>query len=179
MLRRTLLAVALLSSSLALAQPPDIPKAVRVRRPVVTLQTSKGTIQIILYPDITPKTVDNFLKLVKKGFYNGLTFHRVDPGYVVQGGDPKGDGTGGPGYTIPNEKSAPLRHNRGAVAMANSGRDTAGSQFYIVLTKPAPNLDEKETDGVNKYTIFGQVIVGQKVAESLKVGDKITKATVK
>lgn len=179
MLRRTLLAVALLSSSLALAQPPDIPKINRVQHPVVTLETTKGIIKIVVYTDITPKTAENFLTLVKKGFYNGLTFHRVEPGSLAQGGDPKGDGTGGPGHSVPNEKSDPLKHNRGAVAMANSGRDTAGSQFYIVLNKPAPKLDEKEPDGVNKYTVFGQVIVGQKVAESLKVGDKIKKATVK
>ena len=129
-------------------------KVQKKHHPLVILETSKGTIKFILYPEISPKTCANFIKLVKKGFYNGLTFHRVEPGFVVQGGDPKGDGSGGPGWSIPNERCAPLKHNRGAIAMANAGRDTAGSQFYIVIGKPAPHLDEKEPDGVNKYTIF-------------------------
>ena len=148
------------------------------RRPVAVIQTAKGVIKILLYPEEAPQTVENFIKLADKGFYNGLTFHRVDPNFVVQGGDPKGDGTGGSGNDIKNEANKKLRHNRGAVAMANHGRDTANSQFYIVLTKPAPFLDEKYEDGVNKYTIFGQVIVGQDVAEKLAIGDKMTKVTI-
>ena len=148
------------------------------RRPLVVMETAKGTIKFVLYPDITPQTCDNYVKLVKKGYYNGLTYHRVDPGFVIQGGDPQGNGSGGPGWKIPNESNGPLRHNRGAVAMANSGRDTAGSQFYIVITKPAPHLDAKDPDGVNKYTIFGQVVSGQDVAERIAIGDKILKVTV-
>ncbi|MBC8141720.1 MAG: peptidylprolyl isomerase [Armatimonadetes bacterium] len=142
------------------------------------MQTTKGTIVFKLYPDVTPITSANFIKLVAKKFYDGLTFHRVEPGFVIQGGDPKGNGTGGPGYAIKNEDNKTLRHNRGAVAMANSGTDTAGSQFYIVITKPASFLDEK-AGSVNKYTIFGQVISGQDVAEKITVGDKMTKVTIK
>jgi peptidyl-prolyl cis-trans isomerase B (cyclophilin B) len=143
------------------------------RHPLAILETSKGTIKFILYPEVTPRTVANFIKLARKNFYSGLKFHRVEPGFVIQGGDPQGDGTGGPGWAIPNEKNGPLRHNRGAVAMANAGRDTAGSQFYIVVSKPARNLDERDPDGVNKYTIFGQVVAGQEIAEKMQVGDKI------
>jgi peptidyl-prolyl cis-trans isomerase B (cyclophilin B) len=139
--------------------------------------TAKGTIKIKLYPEEAPNTVANFISLARKGFYNGLNFHRVEPGFVIQGGDPAGNGSGGPGYSIKNENNKTLKHNRGALAMANAGIDTAGSQFYIVITKPAPFLDEKE-NGVNKYTIFGQVISGQEVAEKIQVGDKITKVTI-
>jgi peptidyl-prolyl cis-trans isomerase B (cyclophilin B) len=154
---------------------------------IVTIQTAKGSIKIKLFPQEAPKTVANFVKLAKQGFYNGTTFHRVEPGFVIQGGDPLskklpvGDpsiGSGGPGYDIKNEANKTLKHNVGAVAMANAGRDTAGSQFYIVITKPAPFLDEKHEDGVNKYTLFGQVISGQNVAEKIAVGDKMIKVTV-
>jgi peptidyl-prolyl cis-trans isomerase B (cyclophilin B) len=140
--------------------------------PIATIQTNKGTIRIRLYPEEAPKTVENFVKLAKRGFYNGLAWHRVIPGFVAQGGDPKGDGTGGPGYTIKNETNKKLRHNRGAVAMANAGRDTAGSQFYIVIGKAAPHLDNGD------YTIFGQVIQGQDVAEKLVVGDRMARVTI-
>ena len=140
--------------------------------PIVTMVTTKGTIKMKLYPEEAPKTVENFVKLIKKGYYNGLKFHRVEPGFVVQGGDPKGDGTGGPGYTIPDETNKKLKHNRGAVAMAKSSApDSAGSQFYIVIEKPASFLD-------GGYTVFGQVISGQEVAEKIAIGDKMTKVTV-
>lgn len=141
-------------------------------RPVAHVETAKGTIVIELYPEDAPNTVDNFVTLAKKGFYDGLTFHRVEPGFVVQGGDPKGDGTGGPGYTIKSETNKKLSHVRGAVAMANGGRDTAGSQFYIVIDKPAPQLDNVG------YTLFGLVVSGQDVAEKLKVGDKMTRVVI-
>ncbi len=144
-----------------------------VKHPVATIVTNKGTIRFRMYPEEAPNTVANFVKLAKKGFYNGLTFHRVEPGFVIQGGDPKGNGSGGPGYSIKNETNQKLRHNRGAVAMANAGRDTAGSQFYIVIDKPAPHLDNGD------YTIFGQVFEGQSVAEKIKVGDKMLKVTIK
>lgn len=156
--------------------PPVKPTAAKPA-PLVTMQTTKGTIVFKLYPDVTPITSANFVKLVAKKFYDGLTFHRVEPGFVIQGGDPQGNGRGGPGYAIKNEDNKTLRHNRGAVAMANSGLDTAGSQFYIVITKPAQFLDEKDGK-VNKYTIFGQVISGQDVAEKITVGDKMIKVTV-
>jgi peptidyl-prolyl cis-trans isomerase B (cyclophilin B) len=173
MKRRTLLSVGLLSLPVvAWAQKR------KQTHPIVTIETNKGVIKIKLYPEEAPLTVANFIKLIDKKFYNGLTFHRVVPDFVVQGGDPQGDGNGGPGWTIKNETNKKLKHNRGAVAMANAGRDTAGSQFYIVIGKPAPHLDEKHEDGVNKYTIFGQVIAGQSVAEKLAVGDKMVKVTV-
>ncbi len=151
-------------------KPPakPAPKAVY---PVATIETVKGTIKVRLYPNEAPNTVANFIGLARKGFYNGLNFHRVEPGFVIQGGDPKGNGSGGPGYAIKNEANK-LKHNRGALAMANAGRDTAGSQFYIVIEKPAPHLDSGD------YTVFGQVISGQEAAEKIQVGDKITKVTI-
>jgi len=148
------------------------PAAKPAGNPIATIVTNKGTIKVKLYPQEAPGTVANFVKLSNKGFYNGLTWHRVVPGFVIQGGDPKGDGSGGPGYMIKNETNKKLKHNRGAVAMANAGRDTAGSQFYIVIDKPAPHLDS------GNYTIFGQVIEGQKVAEKIAVGDKMLKVTI-
>jgi peptidyl-prolyl cis-trans isomerase B (cyclophilin B) len=147
------------------------PKSVSTH-PIATIVTVKGTIKVKLYPEEAPNTVANFISLARKGFYNGLTFHRVEPGFVIQGGDPKGNGSGGPGYAIKNEPNKLLKHNRGAVAMANAGRDTAGSQFYIVIEKPAPHLDSGD------YTIFGQVISGQEAAEKIQVGDRITKVTI-
>jgi peptidyl-prolyl cis-trans isomerase B (cyclophilin B) len=157
-------------SPAALAQNQGKPK--RAANPIATIVTDKGTIKIKLYPEEAPNTVANFVKLAKKGFYNGLTFHRVEPDFVIQGGDPNGNGTGGPGYMIKNEPNKKLRHNVGAVAMANAGRDTAGSQFYIVIGKPAPHLDN------GNYTIFGQVIQGQAAAEKIQVGDKMKKVTI-
>ena len=148
------------------------------KSPIAVIETNKGTIKVRLYPDVTPNTVANFIKLAKKGFYNGLKFHRVEPGFVVQGGDPNGDGTGGPGYNIKNEDNKMLKHKRGAVAMANAGPDTAGSQFYIVIGGAAPHLDGKDDRGISQYTIFGQVISGQEVAEKIAVGDKMTKVTI-
>ena len=169
--------------SLAQAQAPAAPAmqkakmAKDVKSPVVTMETTKGTIKIKMYPDVTPNTVNNFLTLVNKGFYNGVVFHRVEPGFVIQGGDPQGTGRGGPGYEIKNEDNKKLKHNVGAVAMANAGPDTAGSQFYIVIGNPAYPLDAKDERGISKYTIFGQVISGQDVAEKIAVGDKMTKVS--
>ncbi|MCS7258005.1 MAG: peptidylprolyl isomerase [candidate division WOR-3 bacterium] len=124
-----------------------------------------GKIKILLYTKEAPKTCENFIKLAKQGFYNGLTFHRVIPGFVVQGGDPKGDGTGGPGYTIPAEISPNLKHIRGTVACArlpdqvNPEKASSGSQFYI-CHQPAPHLD-------GNYTIFGQVVEGMEVVDKI------------
>jgi len=124
-----------------------------------------GTIQIEFYPQDAPNTVMNFITLAKKGFYDGLTFHRVEPGFVVQGGDPKGNGTGGPGYTVKAEFNK-QKHLRGTVAMARAqDPDSAGSQFYICLN-PASFLD-------GKYTVFGQVVRGMEVVDGIKVGDKM------
>ncbi|MDX1932435.1 MAG: TonB family protein [Capsulimonadales bacterium] len=155
-----------------------LPAAADETHPLAVLETGKGRIVIELYPNDAPITVNNFVQLAKKGFYNGLTFHRVVPNFVIQGGDPQGNGTGGPGYEIKNEANRILKHDRGAVAMANAGRDTAGSQFYIVINRPAYFLDEKDPDGVNKYTLFGKVLQGQEVAERIEVGDKMKKVTI-
>jgi len=140
------------------------------------LDTDKGTIVIELYPAVAPKTVANFEKLSRDGFYNNLTFHRVEPGFVVQGGDPSGNGTGGPGYTVPAELSQTEKHLRGTVATARTGDDvnpqraSSGSQFYICLA-PAPFLDKQ-------YTIFGGVVKGMDVVDQIKVGDHIKHVTL-
>jgi cyclophilin family peptidyl-prolyl cis-trans isomerase len=124
-----------------------------------------GEIKIEFFPEDAPKTVENFVTLTNKGFYDGLTFHRVEPGFVVQGGDPKGNGTGGPGYKIKAEFNK-QPHVRGALAMARSNDpDSAGSQFYIVLA-PAHFLD-------GKYTVFGKVTSGMDVVDKIRVGDKM------
>lgn len=135
-----------------------------------------GEIVIKFYPQDAPKSVANFVKLVRKGFYNGLTFHRVIPGFVAQGGDPNGDGNGGPGYTIPGEFSEngwnnTQKHVKGAVAMARAGDpNSAGSQFYICLDAQ-PGLD-------GKYAVFGQVEKGMEYVEQIQIGDKIDKISI-
>lgn len=140
------------------------------------LDTDRGEIVLELYPAEAPKTVANFEKLSKDGFYNKLTFHRVEPGFVVQGGDPAGNGTGGPGYELPAEISPTEKHLRGIVAMARRGdqvnpeRKSSGSQFYICL-EPAPFLD-------GQYTVFGGVVEGMNVVDKIKVGDHIKKVTL-
>ena len=138
---------------------------------LAVIETEKGTITFKFFAQEAPKTVENFTKLANKGFYNGLTFHRVEPGFVIQGGDPNGDGTGGPGYTIPAEfNSHP--HLKGTVAMARAqDPNSAGSQFYICLEK-ASFLD-------NNYTVFGQVVSGQEVVDKIRRGDKMVKVYVK
>lgn len=139
---------------------PDLKKAV--------IETEKGKIVIALFEKDAPLTAQNMEKLIRSGFYNGLTFHRVVKDFVAQGGDPKGDGTGGPGYTIPDElANNPNRHIRGAVSMAHSGPDTGGSQFFIVY-QPQRHLD-------GKHTVFGQVVEGMDIADKLTPGDKMTK----
>ena len=128
--------------------------------PVVTLKTTLGDIALEIYADRSPKTAANFLKLVREGFYNGLTFHRVIPGFMIQGGCPKGDGTGGPGYTIPDEFHPSLHHDSaGIVSMANAGPNTGGSQFFITLA-PTTWLD-------GKHAIFGKVVSGQPVVDKI------------
>lgn len=136
-----------------------------------TIETNKGTIELDLYPDVAPATVENFATLAGKGFYDGLTFHRYVPGFVIQGGDPEGSGMGGPGYKIKAEFND-KPHIAGTLAMARSAHpDSAGSQFYICLA-PAPHLDRQ-------YTVFGQVTSGLEVVLQLREGDKMTKVTVK
>jgi len=123
-----------------------------------------GEIVIKLYPDDAPKNVKNIIELTNKGFYNGLKFHRIIKGFVIQGGCPKGDGTGDPGYEIEDEISPKLKHLKGTVAMANRGPNTNGSQFYICL-EPQPRLD-------GRYTIIGEVVEGMDVVE--KIGNVTT-----
>lgn len=143
-------------------------EAMSATRSQVVLKTSRGEIRLKML-DIAPTTAMNFVRLVKKGFYDGKTFHRVAPNFVVQGGDPRGDGYGGPGYFIRDEVS-PLVHERGTVGMATSGKDTGGSQFFFNL---APNL---HLDG--KYTLFAKVTSGIDVVDKLEIGDQIISARV-
>ena len=134
--------------------------------PIVTFEMKDGDVFYIeLYPEIAPNTVNNFISLVKKGFYNGLCFHRVIEGFMIQGGDPKGNGTGGPGYTIRGEFSKngfknDLKHKRGVISMARSMMpNSAGSQFFI-MHADAPHLD-------GQYAAFGQVIDGMDVIDKI------------
>jgi peptidylprolyl isomerase/peptidyl-prolyl cis-trans isomerase B (cyclophilin B) len=136
---------------------------------VITLE-SGGEIRIEFYPDDAPKTVENFVTLAKQGFYNGLAFHRVVPDFVVQGGDPKGNGTGGPGYTIKAEFNK-RKHVRGTLAMARSQHpDSAGSQFYITYGA-TPHLD-------GNYTVFGQVVTGMEHVDRIKQGDRMKSVVI-
>jgi peptidyl-prolyl cis-trans isomerase B (cyclophilin B) len=136
---------------------------------VITLEKG-GEIRMEFYPADAPKTVENFVTLAKKGFYNGLNFHRVVPDFVVQGGCPKGNGTGGPGYQIKAEFNK-QKHVRGTVAMARSqDPDSAGSQFYICYGT-TPHLD-------GQYTVFGRVVSGMEHVDRIKQGDKMTSVTI-
>jgi len=136
---------------------------------VITLEKG-GEIRLELYPEDAPKTVENFVTLAKKGFYNGLNFHRVVPDFVVQGGCPKGNGTGGPGYQIKAEFNK-QKHVRGTLAMARSqDPDSAGSQFYICYGN-TPHLD-------GQYTVFGRVTSGMELVDRIKQGDKMTSVTI-
>lgn len=141
----------------------------QIENKVIRIKTQYGDIVFALFPAEAPLAVGNFVSLTSKGFYNGLTFHRVEPDFVIQGGDPKGDGTGGPGYMFKDE---PVTRDylEGTVAMANSGPDTNGSQFFIML-KDTPQLPKK-------YTIFGMVISGMDVVKSIQPGDKMLSVTV-
>jgi cyclophilin family peptidyl-prolyl cis-trans isomerase len=139
-----------------------------------TIVTDKGNIVVELNAAQALQSVNNFMHLARQGFYDGLTFHRVEPGFVIQGGDPQGTGSGGPGYVIPAEIG--LKHTDGAIAMArtsdavNPKRDSSGSQFYITLG-PQPGLD-------NQYTVFGQVITGLDVTRKITKGDVIRRIDI-
>jgi peptidyl-prolyl cis-trans isomerase B (cyclophilin B) len=124
-----------------------------------TLHTNQGAIEIELFDDDAPKTVDNFVKLARDGFYDGVIFHRVIPDFMIQGGDPTGTGTGGPGYQFEDEFND-HKVERGALAMANAGPNTNGSQFFIVTTEAAPWLD-------GKHTVFGRVTSGMDVVDTI------------
>jgi peptidyl-prolyl cis-trans isomerase B (cyclophilin B) len=129
-----------------------------------TLHTSEGPVEVQLFPDEAPKTVENFTKLAGEGFYDGLIFHRVIPDFMIQGGCPRGDGTGGPGYQFEDEFN---EHKivRGALAMANAGPNTNGSQFFIVTADECSWLD-------GKHTVFGQVVTGQDIVDRISVADR-------
>jgi peptidyl-prolyl cis-trans isomerase B (cyclophilin B) len=136
---------------------------------VITLDNG-NQVRIEFYPADAPKTVENFVTLAKKGFYNGLSFHRVVPDFVVQGGCPKGNGTGGPGYTIKAEFNK-QKHVRGTLAMARSqDPDSAGSQFYITYGA-TPHLD-------GNYTVFGKVVEGMEHVDRIKQGDRMTSVAI-
>jgi peptidyl-prolyl cis-trans isomerase B (cyclophilin B) len=128
-----------------------------------TLHTNRGDIAVELFDDDAPKTVDNFLSLARKGFYDGVIFHRVIPDFMIQGGDPTGTGSGGPGYTFEDEfNEQPVA--RGALAMANAGPNTNGSQFFIVTAESCPWLD-------GKHTVFGRVTDGMDVVDAISTLD--------
>lgn len=136
----------------------------------IRIETKNGSVLIELYPNEAPNTVANFKALAGKGYYDGLLFHRVIAGFMAQGGDPKGNGTGGPGYKVKAEFNS-HRHIRGTVAMARSSDpDSAGSQFYICFG-PQPHLD-------GQYTVFGQVVEGMDVVDQIRQGDEMIKVTV-
>ncbi|GAA4445924.1 peptidylprolyl isomerase [Nibrella saemangeumensis] len=137
------------------------------------MRTEKGTMTIEFYDQDAPKTVENFLNLAKSGYYNGVTFHRVIPNFVVQGGDPTGTGAGGPGYTIPCELDGGNQyHDRGVLSMAHRGRNTGGSQFFICLSRE----NTKHLD--RNHTCFGKVVEGIEVIDQIRQGDKILDVTV-
>jgi cyclophilin family peptidyl-prolyl cis-trans isomerase len=125
-----------------------------------TMQTNKGTIEIELFDDDAPKTVENFTKLARDGFYDGVIFHRVIPDFMIQGGDPTGTGSGGPGYQFEDEFNS-QKVVRGALAMANAGPNTNGSQFFIVTAEACPWLD-------GKHTVFGRVTSGMDVVDAIE-----------
>ena len=145
-------------------------KAMTEPLPQATIQTEKGAIVLELAEDDAPNTVANFINLAEKGFYDGLTFHRVIADFMVQGGCPDGTGTGGPGYVIADELSPRRRHTRGVISMANAGPNTGGSQFFIT------HVACQHLDG--KHAVFGVVTSGMDVVDKIQKGDKITKVTI-
>lgn len=138
-----------------------------------TIETAKGTLKVEFYDKDAPETVANFIKLAKSGYYDGLTFHRVIPSFVVQGGCPRGDGRGGPGYFIKCELNGENQyHDKGVLSMAHAGKDTGGSQFFICLSREqTKHLDRK-------HTCFGKVYEGLEIVDQLRQGDKIVKVTI-
>ena len=137
------------------------------------IKTEKGTLKVMFFEKDAPNTVANFVKLSEEGFYDGLTFHRVIPGFVTQGGCPDGTGAGGPGYTIKCELDGDNQyHDRGVLSMAHAGRDTGGSQFFICHNREnTEHLDRQ-------HTVFGKVTEGLEVIDMIKQGDKIEKITI-
>ena len=143
--------------------------AERITSKIARISTKYGDIVIRLYDDTAPLTVSNFVYLTEGGYYNNLTFHRYEPGFVIQGGDPSGNGSGGPGYTFEDELDDDYTYSRGRVAMANRGPDTNGSQFFIMLDDtPLPKA----------YSIFGEVLEGMDVVDQIRKGDVMTSVTI-
>ncbi len=137
----------------------------------VNMETSKGLIELQLYPEYAPKTVNNFVFLAQEGYYDGVKFHRVINDFVIQGGDPTGSGAGGPGYKFEDEvRDNPLKHETNVISMANAGPNTNGSQFFITHS-PQPHLD-------GKHTVFGKVVNGADVVDSIREGDEMVKVEV-
>jgi len=135
-----------------------------------TIETTRGTIVIEFAPQYAPKTVNNFVFLATEGFYDGVSFHRVINNFMIQGGDPSGTGSGGPGYRFEDEtRHNPLKHERGVISMANAGPNTNGSQFFITHS-PQPHLN-------GKHTVFGKVSQGLDVVDAIRQGDKMIKVT--
>ncbi len=135
------------------------------------IETSKGIIELELYSEHAPKTVNNFVFLAREGFYDGISFHRVIGDFMIQGGDPTGTGGGGPGYSFEDEvEENPLTHEKGVISMANAGPNTNGSQFFITHS-PQPHLN-------GKHTVFGKVMTGQNVVDSIRQGDKMERIEI-
>ncbi|MBO5244691.1 MAG: peptidylprolyl isomerase [Selenomonadales bacterium] len=142
------------------SQPAADTQMVNPNNPVAVFETTKGTFKVELFLDKAPITAQNFIDLTNKGFYNGIIFHRVIDGFMIQGGDPNGNGTGGPGYTIPDEFGEGLAHSSaGYISMANAGPNTGGSQFFITLDA-TPWLD-------GKHAVFGKVLEGMNVVRAI------------
>ncbi|HNW59174.1 MAG TPA: peptidylprolyl isomerase [bacterium] len=152
----------------------DTPPAMTIdakKRYTVKLETSRGLIELELYPQYAPVTVNNFVFLSREGFYDGVTFHRVIANFMIQGGDPTGTGRGGPGYRFADEfEDNPLTHETGVISMANAGPGTNGSQFFITHA-PQPHLN-------GHHTVFGKVVHGQEVVDAMRQGDVIQKVTI-
>jgi len=135
------------------------------------IETNRGDIELELYPEYAPKTVNNFVFLAKEGFYDGVPFHRVISDFMIQGGDPTGTGRGGPGYKFEDEFDGnPLSHETGVISMANAGPNTNGSQFFITHS-PQPHLD-------GMYTVFGKVVEGHDIVNAIQQGDSMVKVIV-
>ena len=137
----------------------------------VTIETNRGTMELELYPQYAPETVNNFVFLSRQGYYDGVTFHRVISDFMIQGGDPEGTGRGGPGYKFGDEfADNPLKHERGVLSMANAGPNTNGSQFFITHS-PQPHLN-------GRHTVFGKVTAGLDVVDAIRQGDVMNKVTI-
>jgi len=137
----------------------------------ITIETNRGDMELELYPEYAPKTVNNFVFLAQEGFYDEVVFHRVINDFMIQGGDPTGTGSGGPGYKFEDEVAEnPLRHETGVISMANAGPNTNGSQFFITHS-PQPHLD-------GMHTVFGKVVEGLEIVNAIQQGDRMVKVLV-